>query len=216
MMPVNFSTNSKNKISIESIEEPKEKLKKQKKDGGINNLTFQYYDTLIQLAGLRRKKKEIERMDNEAFKNDLPKKKRKIVVLNHRSLVSSTSTSLSSGTPIKNTISKLEPAFHYSEPQLNQLPVNIFKEKEHSINTNETHLMTPGKLPSVRIVSSKKQRNADESTPGKDLLKLKDVNTLRKPLNMRDLLNRKTSFDVSPNSKKDLISALKPVSKSLK
>ena len=195
----------------------KDELKKLKQDGNLTNLSFQYYDTLIQLAELKRSKQEFKINTEQTDKKVT--KKRKIVVLNHRraSILSNFTHMSEDNVPTKPT-PKLLPAFNINETQLNQLPASIFKEKEHTINKQETHLLTPGKIPTVRVIKSKSKenlKNKNNNNNSNELFKPKDINILQKaPVNMRDLLTRKTSFDISPNGKKDLISELKPISKS--
>lgn len=184
-------------------------------DASLNNLTFQYYDTLIQLAELRRRKRTETR--KEAAEEKLLKRKRVVVLGNSSPAVSVNSSSLLAAGDEKaasRPIGTLLPAFTFNETQLNKLPASIFRDKEHTINKHETHLLTPGKMPSVKVVKRQRTSGSSEQKSAEklDLLKLKDVNSQRKPVNMRDLLNRKTAFDISPG-KRDVVSELKPVSR---
>lgn len=190
-------------------------LKKYKKDGNLNNLSFKYYDTLLQLAALKRTKNKTDKNVEKAMR------KRKIVVLRNKERDVKTPESslvrdITPGSLDKPPGRRLLPALKLDEPQLKQLPTSIFREKKNIISTEEKHLLTPRKLPQVKVINAKVKNEGGKvkNNLGSELLQAKDVNSLQKTINMRDLLTKKTFFDVSPNGKKDLISELKPVSRS--
>lgn len=195
--------------------EDSETLKKYKKDGNLNNLSFKYYDTLLQLAALKRTKHYSDKNVEKAMK------KRKIVVLKHKGTSvqypeSSLVRDITTDTLVKPPATRLLPALSLDEPQLKQLPTNVFREKKKFISIGEKHLLTPRKLPQVRVIKAKSKNEGEKvnNSIGGEFLQAKDINSLQNPINMGDLLTRKTFFDVSPNGKRDLISELKPVSKS--
>ena len=70
------------------------------------------------------------------------------------------------------------------------------------------------KTPKIKIVSSKNSiKNKISKTTNKKALKERDLNTMKKNINMRDILSVKTRYDVSPVNKGDFLADVKLISK---
>lgn len=211
--------------STQMIYQPDEKnnLKSLKENGNVNNLTYQYYSTALQLANVKAMK--AQEQNSLTMDLDVTRKPggRKIKVSRKDHEIAGNSTSMkhvSITDPQTRLLPpvKIEPTAgdgNYNDYM--QLPNNVLSKKsdhKHKIVKDETHLLTPGKAPKIKVVSSKSDMKY-KITKNKNKLALKerDMNTLKKNINMRDMLAVKTRYDVSPGNKGDFLSELRPISK---
>lgn len=199
--------------------EEKKNLKNLKENGNVNNLTYQYYNTALQLASVRAMK--AQEQNPLPIDLDVTRKPsdRKIKVSRKEHEIAGNSTSLkhvNTTEPQTRLLPpvKIEPT---ADDEYMQLPSNVMSKKtdhKHKIVKDETHLLTPGKAPKIKVVSSKSDMKYKiTKNKNKVALKERDLNTLKKNINMRDMLAVKTRYDVSPGNKGDFLSELKPISK---
>lgn len=203
--------------------EEKKHLKILKENGNVNNLTYQYYSTALQLATVKAMK--AQEQNSLTIDLDVTRKPsgRKIRVSGKDHDVAGNSTSLkhvNTTEPQAGLLPpvKIEPSG--DDDEFMQLPSNVLSKKydhKHKIVNDETHLLTPGKAPKIKVVSSKNDMKYKiTKSKSKAALKERDLNTLKKTINMRDMLAVKTRYDVSPGNRGDFLSDLKPISKTNK
>ena len=218
-------------MKMEQKEEKKE-LKKLRADGNINNLTYQYYNTAMELANVKRMKDNVLKAQKQDLLSDdldvTQQINQRRIRLSRKSYdVSGNSTSLKKWAPSQSTTQKklmpavvlerTDNALSNDETEYIQLPISLLSkqlDQNHKVVKEETHLLTPGKTPKIKIVSSKNSiKNKISKTTNKKALKERDLNTMKKNINMRDILSVKTRYDVSPVNKGDFLADVKLISK---
>ncbi|KAL6934996.1 hypothetical protein ACO0R3_000967 [Hanseniaspora guilliermondii] len=203
--------------------EEKKTLKNFKENGNINNLTYQYYNTVHQLANIKAMKAQQQNSLTVDLDVTTKSSGRKIKVSRRGHDIAGNSTSLKHVDTIEPQIRLLPPVkiepntADTNHDEYIQLPSNLISKKSiysHKIVNDETHLLTPGKAPKIKVVSSKNgTKHKITKNKNKIALKERDMNTLKKNINMRDMLSVKTRYDVSPGNKGDFLAELKPISK---
>lgn len=218
------------------LDEEKQRLKNLKANGNINNLTYQYYETVTKLANVKTMKDQLLKaqkqnvLSSEDFDvtNQMGQRRIKLSRKNFNIAGNSTSLKTIDESNLQSQ-NKLMPAVilkpsiatdDTDESEYIQLPTGLLTNKPdntHKVVKEETHLLTPGKTPKIKIISSKNStKNKVSKVSKKTAFKERDLNTMKKNLNLRDILSVKTRYDVSPVNKGDFLADLKPISKSKK